>query len=235
MRIGNLCGVALAVVCMIGASSARATTISVTNGDFEKQDGKSGAVTDWYESSVTTNDGIGQYYQDWLYKDTSTGWFGSNTTEVFGMSDQNGWIYQQIGTYTPGMQVQIAGDAILAKPVGEEFRPLSVELWTGGGSPGDTIGLDSIGATKVASTIFTAGDLGLVLGGGAQTAHWSTTLTPTGASGDALWLRLAVGTANGEAFLDNISASATVPEPTTIVLAVSGIIGLLAYAWRKRK
>lgn len=234
MRVGNLFGAALAIACTIGAASAHATTIGVTNGDFEKQDGKSGSVTDWYESDVTTNDGLGQYYQDWLYKDPSTGWFGSNTTEVFGMSDPNGWVYQQIGTYAAGMRIQISGDAILAKPAGEQFRPLNVELWTGGASPGDTIGLASIGATQVASTVFTAGDLGIVAGGGAQTAHWSTTLTPSGTNGDAIWLRLAAGSADGEVFVDNVSASA-VPEPATLGLSAIGTICLIAFAWRKRK
>jgi hypothetical protein len=34
--------------------------------------------------------------------------------------------------------------------------------------------------------------------------------------------------------VDNVSVSA-VPEPGTLALAVAGVLGLLAYAWRKRK
>jgi hypothetical protein len=30
-------------------------------------------------------------------------------------------------------------------------------------------------------------------------------------------------------------AASTIPEPSTALLLVSGVIGLLAYAWRKRK
>jgi hypothetical protein len=42
-------------------------------------------------------------------------------------------------------------------------------------------------------------------------------------------------------YIDNVTLTATgpdfasVPEPSTIVLLASGLIGLLAYAWRKRR
>lgn len=35
--------------------------------------------------------------------------------------------------------------------------------------------------------------------------------------------------------LDNVSMSVAVPEPSAIILLVGGLLGLLAYAWRKRK
>ena len=35
--------------------------------------------------------------------------------------------------------------------------------------------------------------------------------------------------------LDNVQVGAPVPEPATVVLLVTGLLGLLAYAWRKRK
>ena len=35
--------------------------------------------------------------------------------------------------------------------------------------------------------------------------------------------------------VDSLRLTATVPEPATVTLLVTGLIGLLAYAWRKRK
>jgi len=40
--------------------------------------------------------------------------------------------------------------------------------------------------------------------------------------------------ADNIAYLDNVVIS-TIPEPGTIMMGVSGIIGLIAYAWRKRR
>ena len=34
---------------------------------------------------------------------------------------------------------------------------------------------------------------------------------------------------------DIIAAASSVPEPTTVVLLTTGLLGLLAYAWRRRR
>jgi hypothetical protein len=48
---------------------------------------------------------------------------------------------------------------------------------------------------------------------------------------DTMWQ---VGQGSGG--VDSITLSAApVPEPTTAILLCTGVIGLLAYAWRKRK
>jgi hypothetical protein len=40
---------------------------------------------------------------------------------------------------------------------------------------------------------------------------------------------------NGYARFDDLSVTATIPEPGALVLSISGLLGLLAYAWRKRR
>jgi len=38
------------------------------------------------------------------------------------------------------------------------------------------------------------------------------------------------------AYIDNVSVTtASIPEPSSIALLTSAIVGLLAYAWRKRR
>lgn len=236
MRARNLCVAALVAVLYV--IPARAEFVGITNGDFEAQSGKSYSVTAWNESSLTSLDSNSDYYTDWLYKDAG-GYLGTDHTEVFGMSNSPGWIYQQIGTQSAGLQVTVSGDAIQAIGGGESFRGFTVELWTGGtaSAAGDLVELNSLGATQVASYSITGADLGFVAGAGAQLAHWTTpALAPTGATGSPLWLRIGAGAADGETFLDNITASANpVAEPSTLVLLVVGAFGLLAYAWRKQK
>jgi len=63
-------------------------------------------------------------------------------------------------------------------------------------------------------------------------AFETVTASPTTSNWDNLHFQFDIGGAY--AHLDAISLSA-VPEPSTFVLAVAGLIGLLAYAWRKRR
>jgi hypothetical protein len=66
------------------------------------------------------------------------------------------------------------------------------------------------------------------------------TLNATAASGNSGLLTVQFtgdpGSAGlAHACLDMVTLSSTVPEPSTLVLVASGLISLLAYAWRKRK
>ena len=70
----------------------------------------------------------------------------------------------------------------------------------------------------------------------------TVTLTGSGNSGNNIF---AMGRASGEfsytgftegnVGFDNLSISAEVPEPSVLVLLVTGIMGVVVYAWRKRK
>jgi hypothetical protein len=58
-----------------------------------------------------------------------------------------------------------------------------------------------------------------------------------GAAGSVAGFELSNAATNAYADYDNVKVTliAGVPEPTSIVLLVSGLAGLVAYAWRKRK
>ena len=48
-----------------------------------------------------------------------------------------------------------------------------------------------------------------------------------------IWLDMSAGSNTG-IFFDNVRLT-SVPEPSTLALLASGLFGLVAYAWRKRK
>ena len=53
--------------------------------------------------------------------------------------------------------------------------------------------------------------------------------------GNSFSLWLWAGTGN-PVYVDNIRVEASaIPEPSTLFMAATGVIGLLAYAWRKRR
>jgi hypothetical protein len=76
---------------------------------------------------------------------------------------------------------------------------------------------------------------GALIGSGLTSAYTASDVTPLLYVGQAV----AGEAVNGATQVDYIritsGAYAPVPEPSTIVLLVSAMFGLLAYAWRKRK
>ena len=95
-----------------------------------------------------------------------------------------------------------------------------------GTSPGTTVSIDATTttwktvSTPVINTALVIGgagtpDLTKIYGGGLRS------IDPTYAAGNP--------------HLDTLTFQGAVPEPSTIVLLVTGLVGLLCYAWRKRK
>lgn len=64
-------------------------------------------------------------------------------------------------------------------------------------------------------------------------ASYTTTIADLSSKWNGLYISLS-GTSTYTPHLDDICIS-QVPEPSTLALLVAGLVGLLAYAWRKRK
>jgi hypothetical protein len=66
-------------------------------------------------------------------------------------------------------------------------------------------------------------------------AHYSFTYTISGHDSDWAEVTIDSPAEGGNYIVDNVSLHQVVPEPGTVVLLITGLIGLLCYAWRKCK
>ena len=66
---------------------------------------------------------------------------------------------------------------------------------------------------------------------------WTTDGTEPGTQFLKIGFQVATAGSGGTAFLDNVRLDdgIPIPEPSTLALLATGLIGLLAYAWRKRR
>jgi hypothetical protein len=55
----------------------------------------------------------------------------------------------------------------------------------------------------------------------------------TDGSGNYVFDRLSLRSSHGNAFADNFSVT-SVPEPCTILMVVTGLLGVIVYTWRTR-
>lgn len=223
--VRNILGLAVVGASLSAAGVARANVVGLTNGDFEAQGLASGAVVqsvnDWYESSTAAD------YNDWLWHNNTAQMVTTST--VFGMSKTVGYIYQQIGTYTPGETVAVSGDAY--KRSITNFRSVTVGLYAGNFTGADGTPLV---ATLLDSTTLTAAGLGF--SGSPSHAGFSFTLDEgsSGVAGQPLWIRIAATAEGSESFLDNLSVAAVaVPTPAALPAGLS-LLGLAAFSARRR-
>ncbi|MCG2684459.1 MAG: PEP-CTERM sorting domain-containing protein [Planctomycetales bacterium] len=141
----------------------------------------------------------------------------------------SGWCYQGLMLSGSPFEFTAAGDSITADlyqsmPFDSDSQIFSIVL-----KKGETWAA----ATQLAIGTFT--DLPSPVG------TWvPRTLTYVATTADLnvpLWLQLWSGP-NGptQVLADNVTVSYTpIPEPSTLALLAAGLVGLLCYAWRKRK
>ena len=204
---------ALSLVCLAGTAQAEL----VTNGDFS-----TGALDNW--TVDVTGDGQG-------FKDT---WGGlvdepTLTMRVVGPSNVGTvFVHQEIdASVSAGEKFDVSFDACGWVADNDMVADL---YWDDGG----TLTALRPGSNEVVLNIIPDSS-GIP---GTHTFDWTAT-----AGGDYIGESLSIGffteaalQSGAAVIVDNVSATVSeVPEPGAIVLLATGLIGLLCYAWRKRK
>jgi hypothetical protein len=149
------------------------------------------------------------------------------------ISNTRAYLYQTLPeTYAAGEEYSLTAavaqyDAKYSLDPGESVT-VRLGYWT-------DIADGNVGPTIVAERVITAAEV--------TAATWTYFTANTGpVSGDAVGKQIVVYLAKGDGsttgaqmIIDNVQLLSSVPEPGTVVLLVSGLIGLVTCAWRKRK
>lgn len=223
-----------AVAVLLTAGMACADSIVVPNGSFENQTTNwTGAFDDWAVSGGAAWPGW-QVYASGGGAGTASD--GNNLLSVY-----PGGVYSISGT-TPTLTTSVINVTSSA------FTTTSTGSFVASADCG--LALNSALLTAPAGPIFTlqVSDNGTQVATGTITSSttpgaWMTvTTTPFSVtSGDSLVVKVVesgfytTATWNStNANLDNVKITSS-PEPATLTLLVSGLVGLLAYAWRRRR
>ena len=226
-------GLALMALGLLLPGSASAAAISITNASFEDpvlpndyDQTASGVVPGWtsvFEAGYVYNvgdqsGGYGMY--DALGSGTPRG--GQGTNIWFGVWNNNGLDQTltstiQAGTYTLTMGAgtivqQFANRANFEIRLGTPAFP-DLSKYVGSGAE-----LVSGEFVDRSTTLVVPSD-SLLIGSNIQ-----------------IGVRMSLYQADPRLMLDNVRLDfVPVPEPSAVVLLISGVLGLLAYAWRKRR
>jgi len=255
MSLAKVLGVLAVAVALLATAGVAWADIAIPNGSFESSTvsytSSGSAIPGW---QVWTS---GTYYPGWQVLPNGTINNNSNSNG-YGLSAGTATDGNNFMTVYPGGN-PVSGDTIFvqnevasANLVAGTHYTLSASVGQENdtNTPGNTVGPTfeltlfsnlSGTPTTVADTTITTGAAGV----------WYTETAPAyvpGTSGTTqLWARLTLtgfaeatnGTFGGQwaidnGVIDNVRITSS-PEPATLTLLVTGLIGLLAYAWRRRR
>jgi hypothetical protein len=155
-------------------------------------------------------------------------WAGSNNW--IGM----GFFKDVSDTRTPYFSYA-AGPQIFERPMGATADQFS---WSAAGPTGngnsDNMAWGVKGQHEFEITLDTTGaqwSTSFAVDGGAT---YSRSYTYTVGEGNPVITHIGMGNGGGRMLVDNFTLTG-VPEPSTLALLATGLFGLLAYAWRKRR
>jgi hypothetical protein len=245
-RYGVQIGVVLIAALLLIGSSTQAELVTVKNSSFESQTVENGAftapITDWtYWSSYYGAGGVANPTgYDAPENDTAYGFIGAsgNETPLGGDGANVAWEYEYGSQY--GMFQQVLDTPLLADHT--YTFTAAVGMVPTDGNLGAQLILSIEDAPGSLTKLLTYADVTSSMIP-AQFVNGSLTFTPTEAqvaaySGQKLMLGLCgySSGATGRIAFDTVRLDVVppiVPEPSTFILLASGLLGLLACAWRK--
>lgn len=206
----------LPLLC-VSALPAQVNT-TLTNANFESQTGSGEvqSVDGWFESSTGNN------YQDWVnIPPNNASQYPSAQGKIANFSKDEGFLYQQIGTYSGEAGLRVTGKAIRRYPGGQRaLRPFRVSLYQ---TPATTNAAEGThpsllaGSKHLSSKLITASELGLASSySSPQSAVFQIdlSLAQAGATaGSKLWLVLDAEAGTDETGLDDIAISVLTTDP----------------------
>lgn len=211
----------LAVVAVVGliVSDASAGTIYPVNDGFELPDIGTGASTNGGVTGWTT---------------TADFWVGiTRNGGDFGMAGATNGNQNGGATSTDGQALWVTNGATASQTITLSAGVYNIQFDAMGRSyTYNPIGVEIIDSASVTH------NLGTFNPGAQYVDYWSRDLTTTNVAlpAGATTVKFIGLTSEGTetSYIDNVRVN-TIPEPSTIILTAYGLIGLLAYAWRKRK
>jgi len=137
--------IVFAVCCIAAGVQGGLFSPAVTNPGFEEDvvspGSKSSAVGGWYNRTAYC----------WSSEEGNTGFpqtpYGANWCEFGNLS----WVYQQIGTWEPGRELQI--NLLVGSVNGTDFPGVRVSLWAGGDPARATDGNPSLPSTTLETAV----------------------------------------------------------------------------------
>jgi hypothetical protein len=246
----SCCVGALALVLVAGSAFAD-VLIPLNNGSFENPvspagDGENGGVSDWVSNSGAVDaahGSAGALLVDPMDNDfagtTNVGGVPTNASGILpdggqvgllskGVHPSNGSVYdfrlaqQTEHTIVPGetYTLKFYAGSSLEQNANWAWSGMTANLLDGSGT---VIGSQVITTAPTAGTfsLYTLNATASASNTGLLTVQFVSEAKPAGSN-------------FAHEYVDNVSLTAT-PEPSTLVLVASGLLGLLCYAWKKRK